>query len=291
MLESMTGFGSSILDNGTYQVKVEARSINGKGLSIKIFPRELISSLEQEIEKLCRKYFNRGRIEIIFSVIRLSGSIPDLELDLELAAGFVRVSKELSERFDLENNLSSASLIRYPGVISGADVQIDEKKNNLIHSAADIAFKNLKESRKREGYQILEEMKSGIEMIERIVENLKSGQKKRSRERFLKTRKRIEKLLSGITIPDETRLLQELAFIIEKSDTSEECNRLLYHFTEFRHLLEDNGGGRKIGFLLQEIHREINTLGSKLDDATTIHEVLEIKDILAGLREQIANVE
>jgi uncharacterized protein (TIGR00255 family) len=288
-MESMTGFGSTTEVVGGYEVTILCRSVNNKGLTVSFrIPRQT-AHLEQALGRAARELFSRGRIDVNISLEAKEGaSLP--EPDLDLARAYIRASEKLSGEFYLTSSPDSFSLVTLPGVMRQPEPEEGEGFDESLLSACNDAFAALLANRREEGNALEEHFRDSLGKIAELSVPVSRGQSERVKGVFLERRKRVEELLRE-PFNDENRLAQELALLSDRMDISEEFQRLSTHIESALGILSGNQCGRKLGFILQEMHRELNTMGAKVDDSEAVRTVIEMKDLLGGLREQVANVQ
>ena len=301
----MTGYGSSRGELGSLlEVAVETRSVNSRsGLHVSVGPRDLPLRLAAEIEERARGMFDRGRLEIRISLTPLPGSSGDGEagdhgIDLELASRIAGAAALLERELSIEGPITPECILRFPGVWKGEQATslslLEEPgASDFLISLTVSALESLREARRSEGEKLAREMMPHLESILERVKRIETLEEERSARRMGDMRKRLEELLEGSVELDEQRLLQEVAYLVARSDTSEECVRARAHTEECLGMLRERGKtcGKRLLFMLQEIQRELNTMGSKLDEASAISDVLDMKNTVASMKEQAANIE
>jgi len=288
-MESMTGFGNASENIGSYVVTALARSVNNKGLSLFFrLPREAVH-LEQRLHETARSIFARGRIDVNVSLdTRDGGALP--EPDRDLARAYIKGAEQLAGEFSVAVNTDAFRLVTLPGIMRIPDPSTGEGFEDLLVSCCEKAFQSLSESRRNEGHGLEEYFRSSLERIRELSSPVASQHSERVNALFQERRRRVEELSREITL-DENRLAQELALLSDRIDISEEYQRLAAHIDAAMAILDQSDSGRKMGFILQEMHRELNTMGAKVDCSEAVYQVIEMKDLLGGLREQVANVQ
>ncbi len=289
-MESMTGFGTSSARLSGFLVTASARSVNHRGLGIHLrFPREL-PDLEAETYELARSLFQRGRIDVALSVEPESptGSVP--EPDQAAAEAYLKAALEIGARLDIPSGFTVKDLMGLPGVLRVPDPdrcgELRETAREMVRRALD----ELKAARLREGAALERIFREGLDALAAGVEPIGTAHGDRVRVVYEKNRKRVEELL-GEAEADPARFVQEIAVMADRLDISEECQRLLHHLREAGSVLGEQACGMKLGFLVQEMHRELNTMGAKVADSEAVHGVIRLKEIVGGMKEQSANVQ
>jgi len=288
----MTGFGAGRGEAGGEAVSVELRSVNGKFCEVKPrVPREL-AALEPELVKTIRARVSRG---VIDAYVRREpggarGSAP--RADLALAAAYAKAFRDLKESLGLAGEPSVHDLVAMEGVISIGDTAPDpQAAASALQQALSAAIDALDQMRRREGEALARDLTARLEAIERgarEVARLAPLQVDAVRERLAA---RIAELTRGVSL-DPSRLAQEVAVFADRTDVTEELTRLASHLAQARGLITSQApAGRKLEFLVQELNREINTIGSKSQHAGIAGTVVELKAELERIREQVQNVE
>jgi uncharacterized protein (TIGR00255 family) len=294
MIRSMTGYGradSVILDR---KIAVEMKSVNHRYLEISLRLPGLLLPLESEIKKKMGERISRGRIEATFR-IDAEGNAENsgrLTLNLPLARNYHALLCRLKEELQLVDEVSLAMMTGFRDLFVPAEpVQDSAALWESLSTTLDAALKMLMEMREREGESLQKDLTERLSLITGVIKKVADRSPEVVREYQKRLADRIRELTSGMTI-DESRLLQEVAIMAEKSDVTEEIVRFRSHIGQFNDLLTTgDGAGRKIDFLIQEMGREVNTIGSKSSDAEISRDVIEIKSELAKLREQVQNIE
>jgi len=292
LIRSMTGFGAGRGEAGGEAVSVELRSVNGKFCEVKPrVPREL-AALEPELVKTIRARVSRG---VIDAYVRREpggarGSAP--RADLALAAAYAKAFRDLKESLGLAGEPSVHDLVAMEGVISIGDTAPDpQAAASALQQALSAAIDALDQMRRREGEALARDLTARLEAIERgarEVARLAPLQVDAVRERLAA---RIAELTRGVSL-DPSRLAQEVAVFADRTDVTEELTRLASHLAQARGLITSQApAGRKLEFLVQELNREINTIGSKSQHAGIAGTVVELKAELERIREQVQNVE
>ena len=292
MIRSMTGFGAGRGEAGGEALTVELRAVNGKFCEVKArLPREL-SSLETELVKTVKARVSRGAIDVF--VRRESASARGLSprLDLALASAYAKALRELKNELGLAGEPSVHDLAGLEGVISLGESPADAAAmGKALQIALAAGLDALDEMRKREGEALARDLSARLASVEKgaqEVARLAPLQVEAARERLSA---RIVELTRGVPL-DPARLAQEVALFADRTDVAEELTRLASHLSQARGLIaSDAPAGRKLEFLVQEVNREINTIGSKSQHAGLAGLVVDLKAELERVREQIQNVE
>jgi uncharacterized protein (TIGR00255 family) len=290
-MRSMTGFGRATCEIEGRRYVVELRSLNHRFLEVKPRLPWADPSLEQRVVQAIRGRLERGVISI---TVRDEGSATaarGAQADLALARSVFRALEEIRESLGLAEPVTLALVAAQPGVLSVGDPVADPESlwAGLQHGI-DGALTALVEARRREGQALAADLRARVATLRRLAEELAAHAKEAPREAARRLHARVERLLSeaeGVTL-DPQRLALEVALLADKSDVSEELTRLAAHLDEVDALLGAEGAiGRRLDFLAQELHREVNTIGSKTQAARVIDAKAEVE----RLREQVQNVE
>jgi len=293
-MQSMTGFGSAICQAEAFSLSVEIRSVNGKGLRLSLRLDDALSTAENEaaLRGMVSDSVARGRVTLT-ARLEPAPSGAGAVVDPAQAERYLEAARELARRNGLEVGVTAGDLLSLPGVVSASDPGREDPEllSRKLLECAGSAMEGFLESRAREGANLAAAMAERIAGIASATESVMEGQEGRVAGRFEALKERVAALLDSPP-EDESRLYQELALLADRVDVTEEYERLRSHVEAVRDILEAGGPqGRKLDFLLQEIHRELNTMGSKVDDSGAQMQVVQMKNDLAALREQVANLE
>lgn len=295
MIYSMTGFGRAEHSTDNKMFVVEIKSLNGKQFEIANRLTNQIKSNEVEIRNLLQQLLKRGTLE--FSVtIKQDGAAKPMSINTELAKQYYNTTLELAKQLNINTENSAeqllASVLRMPEVVAADIDTLSESDWEILKSLIVKAASQLNEFRKQEGVGLKNELAMRINNIVALLNDIQPFEA----ERLNKIKNRIENNLNemvGKDKIDQNRMQQELIYFIEKIDISEEKQRLKVHCDYFLNILEEGreeGVGKKLGFVLQEIGREINTLGSKANDSDIQRIVVNMKDELEKAKEQSLNI-
>ncbi len=292
MIKSMTGYGKSEQTIDSLNVTVEIKSVNHRYFEFSArVPREY-GFLEEKLKKYCNSLITRGKVECYVSVEDLEEREMEVNVNETLAAGYVKALKELSERFALKDDISAVTLSRYPDVITLHKASEDEERIwNAVKTVAETAVSKFIEMRETEGSKLRGDILSRADYIIECVEFIESRSPETVREYNEKLKQRMKELLGDASV-DEQRLLNEAAIYADKIAVDEETVRLRSHISQLREFMNSSEAiGRKLDFLVQEINREANTIGSKAQDVDIAKKVIAIKAEVEKIREQVQNIE
>lgn len=294
MFISMTGFGSKSYSFTWGTVKFEISSVNHKYQDFTVrLPRELMS-LENRILSILRNNIPRGKVKLSAEITWNPGAkIP--ALDNDSLRVFINQVRTIAKRNSLDTAKDITSFLMIPGVLDvSANVAEEEARQNpeIWDRLTLEAIDALQEMRKTEGGKLHEKVSADLSKLEGIIETLKERWKIASGEAIEGLRTRIENVMEHYNLEiDEARIAQEVALMSDRWDVSEETARLEAHTGKFRKVMDEDSCGKKLDFLIQEMNREINTMGSKVNDSDFRWGVVEAKTCIERMREQIQNIE
>jgi len=292
MIKSMTGYGRGEWQGEHKRIEAEIRSFNHRYLDVSIrLPRKL-NPLEGQVRNLLKQRVSRGRLEVSVQLEDTSAGEQKLELDLSLARDIHLALKSLKETLGLPGEIRLETLANFRDLFVRKEMEVDlEKEWTSLQTALENALTNLEQMRQNEGLNLKSDFLNRLKTVEDLARQIAAQSPlslKAGRDRLAE---RVAELSGGVEV-DPSRLAQEVAFLAERSDITEELVRLRSHLNQFREMLaRPEPMGRKMEFLLQEFNREANTIGSKANDAGISHLTVEIKSELEKMREQVQNVE
>jgi uncharacterized protein (TIGR00255 family) len=291
MIRSMTGFGAGRGVHGGEEIDAEARSVNHKFCEVKVrLPREL-APLELDIARTVKERLARGGIEV---ALRRAGGRAALapRVDPALAEAYARAFADIGARLGLPGEVRLADVLSAEGVVSLEERAADPDAVRAAATAAvDQALGVLAAMRAREGEALARDLAARLAEVEALVTRVEALAPRSIEHYRTRLSERIAEVARGFT-PDPARLAQEVALFADRMDVSEEITRLRSHVAQMRALVEgDAPAGRKMEFLVQEMHREVNTIGSKSQSAEIAGVVVALKAEVERMREQVQNVE
>jgi uncharacterized protein (TIGR00255 family) len=289
----MTGYGKAMVAGDDFSVSVDLKTVNNRFLDIHLRVGSELASLESSIKKRITSRLSRGRVDVTVSMERVAQIA--YEINRPLIAGYVSALKQLQQDFDIGGELDINAIARIPGAIQPARNGIDDRITGALERALDQALDELEKMREQEGEALKQELRERCQKIEALVPVIENSAAGLADAYRLRLQKRIGELLNrgGQVIEiDPVRLAQEVAYLADRSDVSEEMVRLRSHLTQFQEALDASGdAGKMLDFLLQELNREANTTLSKSTDLAIKEAGLAIKAEVEKLREQVQNVE
>lgn len=293
MAISMTGYGRGEYLDDKYHFTVEAKSVNNRYLDVNIKLPRKISYLEEYIKQSLKKYVSRGKVEIFVKLELSAISDTKVSYDQEIAKGYIQALEEMGKEFDIPNQVKSIDIARFPDVIRLEENQLDEEElKSALTVAMENAFAAIKQMREMEGQQLKLDI---LERCDVLTDNLSkieasAGEiEKEYREKLMA--KMLEIMGNAGYQADEQRIIQEAALLADKSSITEEIVRFKSHVNQLIEVIETETVGRKMDFILQEMNREVNTIGSKSSKIEITNYVVELKSELEKIREQVQNIE
>ena len=284
----MTGFGRCEMQTPDGQLQLEARSVNHRYLDMQFKLPEAFRSFEQELRDIVGARLKRGKVDISLAVRRPPDQPAEMRVNTEYARQIVEQMESIGGLMQNPARIDPAGILRMPGVMEEVELEA-EKLQPAIREALQASLEQLTDNRAREGEKILAMIESRCEEILAIAQSVEQRLPEVLSDIRLKLAKKVEALETQV---DNDRLEQELVIIAQKIDVSEELDRLAAHVGEVRGALAaDEPVGRRLDFLMQELNREANTLGSKSADAETTQAAVDLKVIIEQMREQVQNVE
>ncbi len=285
-LYSMTGFGKATLQLPAKKITIEIKSLNSKQLDMNIRVPLFYKEKEADIRHIMAEKLVRGKADLSF-YSEVTGAEKAPKINQELASEYIRQLKELSEAHSVQGDILSA-VMRMPDVMQAAEDQVDEDEWKAITATINEAVDHLNKFRQDEGNTLRVDLKERVEVIRTKLESIDPFVE----ERVTRIREKLSRSLADLAEkPDENRYEQEIIYYIEKLDVTEEKVRLTSHLNYFIELLDKGGPiGKKLGFISQEMGREINTLGSKANHAEIQKQVVDMKDELEKIKEQVLNI-
>ncbi|HEX2271591.1 MAG TPA: YicC/YloC family endoribonuclease [Pyrinomonadaceae bacterium] len=292
-MKSMTGYGKGTMAGEDFSVSVDLKTVNNRFLDIHLRAGSELAPLEPAIKKRISSRLSRGRVDVTISLERTAQLA--YELNRPLIAGYINALKQLQQDFSIGGELDINLLARIPGALQPARNGLDDRIGEALHAALDQALDELEKMREQEGEALKSELRERVQKIEGIVPTIEAAADGLAESYRTRLQKRIGELLNRggqVVEIDPARLAQEVAYLADRSDVSEEMVRLRSHLNQFQEALEAPGeAGKMLDFLLQELNREANTTLSKSTDLQIKEAGLAIKAEVEKLREQVQNVE
>ena len=291
MIKSMTGFGLGRFENNGREYTVEIKAINHRYNDISIKMPRYLNSLEDKVRSYISQNISRGKLDVFISLVNMSNEGRNIKVDRGLAEIYIREMKALINEYGIGDDITATSLMRMPDmVIIDNEVEEDLYLKELM-VAIEMAVNNLKTAREQEGKRLADDIKARLEKVSKYVLEVEQRSSSLLEEYKAKLINRVNELNANDII-DENRLGQEIVLFADKSSICEEVTRLKSHIKSLENMLNAGGPiGKKLDFLLQEMNRETNTIGSKANCLDITNAVVEMKNEIENIREQIQNIE
>ncbi len=291
-MRSMTGFGQAAGESERFRVTVTLRGVNHRFLDLSIRLRDGLRPIEQALRDRLAARLWRGRLEVSLDVVTLCARNPEVAIDEEMAASVRSLCDDLRQRGVVSGELAIGDLLRLPDVIKlqSHEPEWDESDHEMLFGVVDGALDQLIGARVTEGRKLASVLDERLVGLQRLNQELIERGAEAVSGLASSLRQRVTELVDNQL--DEDRLAQEVAFLVDRSDVSEELDRLESHLDHFRTVMAQDGSvGKRLDFLTQEIFRELNTLGAKCRDSEMTRSVLDSKVLCEQLREQVQNIE
>jgi uncharacterized protein (TIGR00255 family) len=288
MARSMTAFARQELVKDWGTMTLELRSVNSRYLDVSMRMPEEFRNLEHKIREKISEKLARGKVDVGLKYNRIETSAGEIEINKELVEQISHASREIDHILYNADSVSSLDILRWPGVIKTPELD-SEELNKALLELLDMTSTDMLEGREREGEKLVKLIEERCQSILNVVAEVK----KRLPEIMQVWREKLLTRIKEASVEvDENRLEQELVMLAQKTDVDEELDRLTTHVAEVERVLKDNKPiGRRLDFLMQELNREANTLGSKSIDTETTKASVDLKVFIEQMREQIQNIE
>ena len=291
MIKSMTGFGRGKYENEGRSYTVEIKSVNHKYSDINVRLPRFLNNIEEKVRKRVAEVISRGKIDIYISFENYSNKGTTIKINKDLAREYIKELKSLAEEADLRFDLNVIDVSKFPEILKLEDEDNEELIGQEVIIALDEALEKFVLMREIEGKKLVEDIEKRIYLIQEKVNEIIGFSSTLVEEYMTRLQTRVNELLAPGVV-DETRLMQEIVIFSDKSSIEEELTRLKSHISQFLELIKQSSPiGKKIDFLIQEINREVNTIGSKANSLDITNKVIEIKTEVENIREQIQNIE
>ncbi|MGD8291157.1 MAG: YicC/YloC family endoribonuclease [Desulfobacterales bacterium] len=293
MIKSMTGFATAEKSFQEMTISTDIRAYNSKHLDVALRLPAGYLTLEEKIKACMATRMARGRMEVKIQIKDQSEGSVAFEIDHMRARAIQSALTELKNEYDLPDELTLEQMLSLGGIVKPVETVTEaESVWPLIEQCLVVALDSLEDMQKKEGDYIAVDLLKRLDYIENRIMDIEKDSGDLLSHYQQRLKERISSLTRDIVEIDPGRLAQEAAFLADRSDISEEIVRAKSHVQQFRNIMDsEEPGGRKLNFLLQELHREFNTMGSKIGQADTSHRIVEVKSELEKIREQIQNVE
>jgi uncharacterized protein (TIGR00255 family) len=291
MIRSMTGYGTAVAENDQLQATVSVRSLNHRFLDVSFHGGRALSALEREIRALVEARLRRGRVEVSVQAAFRGPSGGGVTASRPLVESLVATLREIRAEYRLDGGITVTDVARFPGVIEVLEAGVDDARRRQLLELVEQALASVEAMRRDEGGHLAEDLLRVLDAIESRAARIAALAEEGKAERRAALLERARVLLAELGL-EESRLVPELARLVERHDVAEEVQRLRSHVAQARGLVRgEDPAGKRLDFLAQELMREANTVGSKAASAALVHEVVELKGDVERFREQVQNVE
>lgn len=290
-MKSMTGFGRASLESNGKNYIIEIKTVNNKYSDITVKSPKRLSFMEDKIRKQIANRITRGKVEVSVSFFDFSNKSKNVVLNKEIAKEYIKQLREIADENNLSENISIVEIAKLPDILNSIDSDNDEEITNETLQCLNMALDSLIEMRKAEGENIKQDLLVRIERVQNLVDKIAENSKGIVEEYVSKLEKRVKEILKTDVV-DENRIAQEAVIYADKTSIEEELTRLNSHIVQFKELANSDGPvGKKLDFMIQEMNRETNTIGSKAGSGEITKAVIDLKVELEDIREQIQNIE
>ena len=293
MIRSMTGYGKQSLNVDGREYQIEIKSVNHRYLDINIKMPKTLSYLEETVKKEISEKIKRGKVDVFITYEDNSKEGRNITINKELAKLYIEQLKELAEEEKISSNIEVMEIAKFPDILTIKADEEDEKIKQEITQVTTEATNKIVEMKAVEGEKIAQDLLQRISKIENKIMEISSKSTGLIEEYVVKLEKRIQEILKTEEI-DKSRIAQEVVIYADKCSIQEEITRLKSHIYQFRNLITNNQNeaiGKKLDFIIQEMNRETNTIGSKANNLEITNGVIDIKTEIEDIREQIQNIE
>lgn len=290
-MKSMTGFGRASLESNGKNYIIEIKTVNNKYSDITVKSPKRLSFMEDKIRKQITNRITRGKVEVLVSFFDFSNKSKNVVLNKEIAKEYIKQLREIADENNLSENISVVEIAKLPDILNSIDSDNDEEIASEALQCLNMALDSLIEMRKAEGENIKQDLLVRIERVQNLVDKIAENSKGIVEEYVSKLEKRVKEILKTDVV-DENRIAQEAVIYADKTSIEEELTRLNSHIVQFKELVNSDGPvGKKLDFMIQEMNRETNTIGSKAGSGEITKAVIDLKVELEDIREQIQNIE
>ena len=291
---SMTGYGRATAENTLCSITIEMKSINNRYLDIYVRMPRQIMRLEEKVKDMIKQEIQRGKLDVFVTLILKDGVDKKLTLNRRLAEEYITIAREVENRFSLSGGIRTMDLLKFPDVIAVAENEFDEQEIlELLNTATRQAVSEMVEMRKKEGQALSKDISARCKILSENILHIESFADTLEEEYQEKLMEKMTVLLQKMSQNiDEQRIIQEAAILADRSSITEEIIRFKSHIAQLLDSLEKSEPiGRKLDFIIQEMNREVNTIGSKSDKIDILDKVVMLKSELEKIREQVQNIE
>ena len=290
-MKSMTGFGRANLESNGKNYIIDIKTVNNKYSDITVKCPKRLSFMEDKIRKQIANKITRGKVEVSVSFFDFSNKSKNVVLNKEIAKEYIKQLREIADENNLSENISVVEIAKLPDILNSIESDNDEEIINETLQCLNMALDSLIDMRKAEGENIKQDLLVRIERVKNLVDRITANSKGIVEEYVSKLEKRVKEILKNDVV-DENRIAQEAVIYADKTSIEEELTRLNSHIVQFNELVNRDGPvGKKLDFMIQEMNRETNTIGSKAGSGEITKAVIDLKVELEDIREQVQNIE
>lgn len=294
MIESMTGYGRAEADKDGARLEVEIRAVNNRFFDLVVRLPRLLNAFEPQVKEVVQAEVSRGRVSVSINLDEASETVEEIDFDPAVAEATIAFLKKMKKRYKLTGDIDVATLASFPDIVKRRrKTWAQEELWPITERLLKKALADFNKMRRAEGKALAKDLKMRVDLLDHELGVIEKRSPVRAVEAKEQLRKRVNELLNGEgTRLSEERLAQEIALIADRLDCTEETVRFRSHNDQFRDCLsEGKAMGKRLNFLLQEMHREANTIGSKANDAEIAKSAILLKEEVEKIREQIQNIE
>ena len=291
-MKSMTGFGRANYDKDGRNYLIDIKTVNNKYSDINIKISRRISFIEEKVRKQIASKISRGKVDVTINFFDYSTKAKNIVLNKEIAKEYIKQLREIADENELSENINVVEIAKLPDILNSKDLDNEEEITNEALQCLDMALENLIEMRTKEGENIKQDLLERIARVEYLVNQISEKSNGLVEEYVIKLEKRVKEILKTDVV-DENRIAQEAVIYADKTSIEEEITRLKSHIEQLNDLISNTQTpiGKKLDFIIQEMNRETNTIGSKSGSNNITKLVIDLKVELENIREQIQNIE
>jgi len=292
-MQSMTGYGRAEITRDGICCNVEVRSVNSRFLEVVSRSSRSLAHRENDIKELVRTSVNRGKVTLAIVLEKgTNGTLP-VAINPVAAKAYYKLLNQLRKAVKIKEQVKLEHLLKFSEVLETTDeTASDEKEWLVVAEAVKAGLSALNTMRANEGKELARDLERRLQWMNETIDRIEADSKKRIPEERKRLEERVSQLLTDKNILDQNRLELEIILLSDKLDVTEECVRFRSHTKFFLESMnKEEAAGRKLNFLVQEMNREANTIGSKANDTATAHQIVHMKEELEKIREQIQNIE
>ncbi|GAA0612729.1 YicC family protein [Virgibacillus siamensis] len=293
MVRSMTGYGKDVIHKGDTTVTIEVRSVNHRFLDVAVKLPRTILFLEDKIKKVMRTYVQRGHVDIYIQIDGDGMIQKELKTDWNMLAQYMEHFDRAKQQYDLEGTIPASVMTMIPDLMTVQEVEMEtDAISEIVLTGVHHACERMVDMRTKEGEFLFHDLQNRSNVIEETVHHLQSLRETVTMEYHDRIQERLQYYIEDNKVVDRARMHQEIALLAEKGDISEETTRLMSHVSHFLEITyQQEAMGRKLDFIIQEMHREANTIGSKSTDPKIGKQIVSLKSNIEKMKEQVQNIE